>query len=264
MEVTDGPGLTHSSDPTSEDVRLEASAYKETMLLLEELGVVHMGSATLLKMQNILLEYERRIERQKNQYKALSREVRKLEDEREESQFRAEKTQDLKSVLAHQEAEWKRDIQSLKCSLKQEEEKRLRVEVLCEKRREDLRRKEDQYCKEIEEKQKLELQSRNSEMELRTLRKLLKQESSTDREQDLLYKNQLLQDEIAVLRLELTQFKNLNFICHQKAMLNEDFPENVMNAFACKSSSIVTSLTCKKPTRACLCSCVKLKAKLIG
>ncbi|XP_037230656.1 ankyrin repeat domain-containing protein 26-like isoform X2 [Falco rusticolus] len=175
MEVTDGPGLTHSSDPTSEDVRLEASTYKETMLLLEELGVVHMGSATLLKMQNILLEYERRIERQKNQYKALSREVRKLEDEREESQFRAEKTQDLKSVLAHQEAEWKRDIQSLKCSLKQEEEKRLRVEVLCEKRREDLRRKEDQYCKEMEEKQKLELQSRNLEMELRTLRKLLKQ-----------------------------------------------------------------------------------------
>ncbi|XP_055649053.1 ankyrin repeat domain-containing protein 26-like [Falco peregrinus] len=43
MEVTDDPGLTHSSDPTSEDVRLEASAYKETMLLLEELGVVHMA-----------------------------------------------------------------------------------------------------------------------------------------------------------------------------------------------------------------------------
>ena len=68
----------------------------------------------MLKLQNILLEYEQRIERQKNQYKALSREVRKLEDEREESQFRAEKTQDLKSVLAHQAAEWKRDIQSLK------------------------------------------------------------------------------------------------------------------------------------------------------
>ena len=33
------------------------------------------------------------------------------------------------------------------------------------------------------------------------------QESSTDREQDLLYKNQLLQDEIAMLRLELTQVR---------------------------------------------------------
>ncbi|XP_055554019.1 ankyrin repeat domain-containing protein 26-like [Falco cherrug] len=108
----------------------------------------------------------------------------------------------------------------------------------------------------MEEKQKLELQSRNLEMELRTLRRLLKQveeerdetqrqlsqekraralqegilnnhlgrqkeleeetrrsigkkseESSTDREQDLLYKNQLLQDEIAMLRLELTQVR---------------------------------------------------------
>lgn len=31
------------------------------------------------------------------------------------------------------------------------------------------------------------------------------QESDTEREKDLLYKNQLLQDEIAMLRLELDQ-----------------------------------------------------------
>ena len=61
-----------------------------------------------------------------------------------------------------------------RCSLKQQEEKRLRVEVLCEKMREDLQSKEDQYCKEMEEKQKLELHPRNLEMELRTLRKLFK------------------------------------------------------------------------------------------
>ena len=59
--------------------------------------------------------------------------------------------------------------------MKQEEAKRLRVEVLCEKMREKLQRKDDQYCKEREEKQKLELHSRNLEMEIRTLRKLLKQ-----------------------------------------------------------------------------------------
>ncbi|XP_055554200.1 ankyrin repeat domain-containing protein 26-like isoform X4 [Falco cherrug] len=143
-----------------------------------------------------------------------------------------------------------------RCSLKQEEAKRLRVEVLCEKVREKLQRKEDQYCKEREEKQKLELHSRNLEMEIRTLRKLLKrveeehdetqtqrsqeksaralqegilnnhlgrqmeleeetrrsigknsEESNTEREKDLLYKNQLLQDEIAVLRLEINQVR---------------------------------------------------------
>uniref|UniRef100_A0A8D2P0X9 Ankyrin repeat domain 26 n=1 Tax=Zosterops lateralis melanops TaxID=1220523 RepID=A0A8D2P0X9_ZOSLA len=92
-------------------------------------------------------------------------------------------------------------------TLKQEEEKRLRVETLYEKTREKLRRQEEQYCKEMEEKQQLELQSRNLEMELVTLRKLFKQESDTEREKDLLYKNQLLQDEIAMLRLELDQIR---------------------------------------------------------
>ncbi|XP_072717362.1 ankyrin repeat domain-containing protein 26 isoform X3 [Ciconia boyciana] len=255
MDITDDLDLTHS-DTTSEDVELPTSTYKEAMLLLEQLSVDHTGSAILLKIQNILLEYEQIIEHEKNRYTAVWREVRKLESEKEESQLIAEETRDLKSILAHQEVEWKSDIQSLKFTLKQEEEKRLRVETLYEKTREKLRRKEEQYCKEMEEKQQLELHSRNLEMELITLRKLLKQveeerdetqrqlsqeksaralqegilnnhlwrqkeleeetrttigknseESDTEREKDLLFKNQLLQDEIAMLRLELDQVR---------------------------------------------------------
>ncbi|KFQ58337.1 Ankyrin repeat domain-containing protein 26, partial [Pelecanus crispus] len=255
MDVTDDLDLTHSSDTTSEDVELPTSTYKEAMLLLEQLSVDHTGSAILLKIQNILLEYEQIIEREKNRYAAVWREVRKLESEKEESQLIVEETQDLKSILAHQEVEWKSDIQSLKFTLKQEEEKRLRAETLYEKTREKLRSKEDQYCKEMEEKQQLELHSRNLEMELITLRKLLKQveeerdetqrllsqeksaralqegilnnhlwrqkeleeetrtigknseESTTEREKDLLFKNQLLQDEISMLKLELDQVR---------------------------------------------------------
>ncbi|NWW42747.1 ANR26 protein, partial [Pedionomus torquatus] len=256
MDVTDDLDLTHSSDTTSEDVELPTSTYKEAMLLLEQLSVDHTGSTVLLKIQNILLEYEQIIERERNRYSAASREVKKLESEKKDSQLIAEETQDLKSMLAHQEVEWKNDIESLKFTLKQEEEKRLRVETLYEKTREKLRGKEDQYCKEVEEKQQLELRSRNLEMELIALRKLLKQveeerdethrqlsqeksaralqegilnnhlwrqkeleeearrtieknseESNTEREKDLLYKNQLLQDEIAVLRLELDQVR---------------------------------------------------------
>ncbi|NXJ28837.1 ANR26 protein, partial [Dicrurus megarhynchus] len=256
MDVTDDLDLTHSSDTTSEDVELPTSTYKEAVLLLEQLTVDHTSSAILLKIQNILLKYEQIIEHEKNRYAAVWREVKKLESEKEESKLRAEETQDLKSVLAHQEVEWKSDIQSLKFTLKQEEEKRLRAETLYEKTREKLRRKEEQYCKEMEEKQQLELQSRNLEMELVTLRKLFKQvederdetqrqlsqeksaralqegilnnhlwrqkeleeetrrtigkssdESDTEREKDLLYKNQLLQDEIAMLRLELDQIR---------------------------------------------------------
>ncbi|NXO44819.1 ANR26 protein, partial [Locustella ochotensis] len=256
MDVTDDLDLTHSSETASEDVKLPTSTYKEAVLLLEQLTVDHTGSAILLKIQNILLKYEQIIEHEKNRYAALWREVRKLESEKEESKLIAEETQDLKSILAHQEVEWKSDIQSLKFTLKQEEEKRLRVETLYEKTREKLRRQEEQYCKEMEEKQQLELQSRNLEMELITLRKLFKQvederdetqrqlsqeksaralqegilnnhlwrqkeleeetrrtigkssdESDTEREKDLLYKNQLLQDEIAMLRLELDQIR---------------------------------------------------------
>ncbi|XP_030113081.4 ankyrin repeat domain-containing protein 26 isoform X5 [Taeniopygia guttata] len=256
MDVTDDLDLTHSSDTTSEDVKLPTSTYKEAVLLLEQLTVDHTGSAILLKIQNILLKYEQIIEHEKNRYAAVWREVRKLESEKEESKLKAEETQDLKSILAHQEVEWKSDIQSLKFTLKQEEEKRLRVETLYEKTKEKLRRKEEQYCKEMEEKQQLELQSRNLEMELVTLRKLFKQvederdetqrqlsqeksaralqegilnnhlwrqkeleeetrrtigkssdESDTEREKDLLYKNQLLQDEIAMLRLDLDQIR---------------------------------------------------------
>ncbi|XP_066847127.1 ankyrin repeat domain-containing protein 26 isoform X10 [Anser cygnoides] len=257
MDVMDNLDLTQSSDTTTEDVELPTPTYKDAMLLLEQLSVDHTGSVILLKIQNILLQYEQIIEREKSRYAALCREVRKLESEKEESQLIAEETQDLKSILAHQEVEWKSDTQSLKFSLKQEEEKRLRVEMLYEKTREQLRRKEDQYCKEMEEKQQLELHLGNLQTELITLRKLLKQveeerdetqrqlsqeksaralqegilnshlwrqkeleeetritigknseESDTnEREKDLLYKNQLLQDEIAMLRLELDQVK---------------------------------------------------------
>ncbi|XP_010142909.1 PREDICTED: ankyrin repeat domain-containing protein 18A-like, partial [Buceros rhinoceros silvestris] len=175
MDVTDDLDLTQSSDTTSEDVELPTSNYKEAILLLEQLSVDHIGSAILSKIQNILLEYEQIIKREKNRYTAVWRKVRKLESEKEESQIIAKETQDLKSILAHQEMEWKSDIQSLKYNLKQEEEKRLRVETLYEKTREKLRSKDDQYCKEMEEKRQLELRSTNLEMELVTLKKHLKQ-----------------------------------------------------------------------------------------
>ncbi|XP_010226592.1 PREDICTED: ankyrin repeat domain-containing protein 26, partial [Tinamus guttatus] len=258
MDVTD-LDLTQSSDTTTEDAELPTSAYQEAMLLIKQLSVNHAGSASLLKIQNILLEYERTIEHEKNRYAALWREVKKMESEKEESQLKAEETQDLKSILAHQEVEWKNDIQSLKFTLKQEEEKRLRVEMQYQKTREQLRRKEDYYRKEMEEKQQIELHSRNLEMELITLRTLLKQveeerdetqrqlsqeksaralqegilnnhlwrqkeieeesrtiakdsevSDSNEREKDLLYKNQLLQDEISVLRREVDQLRLTN------------------------------------------------------
>ncbi|KFU94661.1 Ankyrin repeat domain-containing protein 26, partial [Chaetura pelagica] len=254
IDVGDDVDLTHSSNTTSEDAELSPSTYQEAVFLLDQLNVGHTGSDILLKIQSILLKYEQTIEREKNRYAAVCREVKKLESRKEESQLMAEETQDFKSILAPQAVEWKSDIENLKSTLKQEEEKRLRVESLYEKTREKLIRKENEYSKEMEEKRQLVLQSGNLEKELMALKKFLKQveeerdetqrqlsreknaralqegilnhhlqrqkeleeetrrtvvknsvESDVEREKDLLYKNQLLQDEIAMLRLELDQ-----------------------------------------------------------
>ncbi|XP_065596978.1 LOW QUALITY PROTEIN: ankyrin repeat domain-containing protein 26-like [Cyrtonyx montezumae] len=257
MAVTDDLDLTQSSDTTTWDAEWTTSNCKKAMLLLEQLSAVYAGSAVPLKIQSILLEYEQMISREKNHHTALQRKAWKLENEKEELQLIAEETKDLKSMLAHQEVEFKSDIQSLKFSLKQEEERRLKAEMQNETMKEQLRKKEDQYYRETEKKQQLELHARNLETELISLRKLLKQteeerdeiqmqltqeksaralqegilnshlqrqkdlevqsrktmeknseESDTsEREKDLLYKNQLLQEEIAMLRLEFDQVK---------------------------------------------------------
>uniref|UniRef100_A0A8C4YSM3 Ankyrin repeat domain 7 n=1 Tax=Gopherus evgoodei TaxID=1825980 RepID=A0A8C4YSM3_9SAUR len=257
MDVADDfDELTQSSDTATEDLELPASAYRDAMLLIEQLSMDGKDSISLLKIQNLLHGYERLIDREKGRYTQLLGKVRKLENEKKELQTVLDETRELKSMLDHQKMEWESDVSSLKFTLKQEEERRMSTEMLYEKNRELLRKKEDQYCKELEEKQQLELTQRSLEMELRTLRNHLKQveeernetqrqlsqeqsaralqegilnnhlwkqkeiEEETkitvakssevpdnQREKDLLHKNQILQDEIAILRLELDQIR---------------------------------------------------------
>ncbi|KAM7180275.1 ankyrin repeat domain-containing protein 26 isoform 3-T3 [Macrochelys suwanniensis] len=258
MDVADDfDELTQSSDTATEDLELPASTYRDAMLLIEQLSMDGKAdSVSLLKIQNLLHGYERLIEHEKGRYTQLLGKVRKLENEKKGLQAVLEETRELKSMLDHQKMEWESDVSSLKFTLKQEEEKRMSTEMLYEKNRELLRKKEDQYCKEMEEKQQLELTQRSLEMESRTLRNHLKQveeernetqrqlsqeqsaralqegilnnhlwrqkeiEEETkitaakssevpdnQREKDLLHKNQILQDEIAILRLELDQIR---------------------------------------------------------
>ena len=60
-------------------------------------------------------------------------------------------------------------------TLKQEEDKRRNADMFYEKIREQLRIKADQYSKEVEMKQQLELTLRALEMELKTVRNDLNQ-----------------------------------------------------------------------------------------
>ncbi|XP_063165590.1 ankyrin repeat domain-containing protein 26 isoform X4 [Candoia aspera] len=250
--------LTPSSDSTTEDSELPSSLYKEAIVLIEQLSFDSKAdSVSLLKIQNIFHGYERLIEHEKGRYSQLLEKVKKLENERNEWQKIREEMRELKSILDHQKVEYESDITNLKFSLKQEEEKRMGTEMLYEKNQEQLRKKEEQYCTQMEEKQQLELMLRSLEMELKTLKTHLKQveeernetqrqlcqeqnaralqedilnthfwrqkeleeeskkvatkhsemTDNHDHEKELLHRNLILQDELAVLKLELDHIR---------------------------------------------------------
>ncbi|XP_014639086.1 PREDICTED: ankyrin repeat domain-containing protein 26 [Ceratotherium simum simum] len=257
ISMDDLADLTQSSESASEDCELPCSNYMNSMLLIERLGMDCKDSVSLLKIQNAVLSYERLIELKKNHCELLTGKIKKMENKISGLQKELSETKEIKSQLEHQKVEWEREVCSLRFTLKQEEEKRRTADKLYEKVREQLRRKEEQYSKEVEMKQQLELTLRTLDMELRTVRNNLNQvveerndtqrqlsreqnarmlqdgiltnhlckqkeiemahkklntevSDSRDKEKDLLHKNHMLQDEIAMLRLEIDTIKNQN------------------------------------------------------
>ncbi|XP_054550799.1 ankyrin repeat domain-containing protein 26 isoform X7 [Talpa occidentalis] len=249
--------LTQSSETASEDSKLPYSNYKNSMLLIEQLSMDCKDSVSLLKIQDALLSYERLIELKKNHCQLLSGKIKKMKNKVSGLQKELSETKEIKSQLEHQKVEWKRELCSLRFTLKQEEVKRRNSDTLCEKIREQLKKTEEQYHKEVEVKQQLELNLRTLDMELRTLRNNLNQvvEERNDtqrqlsreqnarisqdgiltnllckqkeiemahkktnsevsdiyeKEKDLVHKNHMLQDEIAMLKLAIDTIRNQN------------------------------------------------------
>ncbi|XP_069832610.1 ankyrin repeat domain-containing protein 26 isoform X5 [Dendropsophus ebraccatus] len=166
---------SQSSDTATEDSELPTSAFTDAMLLVRQLNLDGQDSLMLLKIQNAIQEYERVIEKEKGRRALLSREVKKLRRERKELQQIMEENRELKFLLDHHKVEWESDLNNLRLTLKQEEEKRKSAEMLYDKSKEQLRKKEDQCCKEMEDKQHLELTLRNLELEMRSLKNNIKQ-----------------------------------------------------------------------------------------
>nr|XP_033814788.1 ankyrin repeat domain-containing protein 26 [Geotrypetes seraphini] len=169
--IDDLDDLTPSSDTATEDCDSTTSTvYKNAMLLIARLGIEGQDSVSLLKIQNIVHEYERLIEKENGRYVLFMGKLRKLENDKRELQQIIEETRESKSKLEHERVELESDLNNLSFTLKQEEEKRKSAELLYEKGKEQLRKKEDQCCMEMEEKQQLELTLRNLEMEQRAIR----------------------------------------------------------------------------------------------
>ncbi|XP_031508302.1 ankyrin repeat domain-containing protein 26 isoform X13 [Papio anubis] len=257
QSMDDVDDLTQSSETASEDCELPRSSYKNFMLLIEQLGMECQDSVSLLKIQDAALSCERLLELKKNHCELLTVKIKKMEDKVSVLQKELSETKEIKSQLEHQKVEWERELCSLRFSLNQEEEKRRNADMLYEKIREQLRRKEEQYRKEVEVKQQLQLSLQTLEMELRTVKSNLNQvvqerndtqrqlsreqnarmlqdgiltnhlskqkeiemtqrkmnsenSHSREEEKDLLHKNSMLQEEIAMLRLEIDTIKNQN------------------------------------------------------
>ncbi|XP_039617341.1 ankyrin repeat domain-containing protein 26 isoform X2 [Polypterus senegalus] len=256
--------FTQSSDTATEELEMPVSGCKNASLMIKQLDSSSIDHVALVKIQNMFHEYERTIEREKGRYALQSDKVKQLENENKILQRSLEETRDIKSMLEHKKVEWETDQNNLKFVLKQEQEKHKNAQMLYEKSREQVKKKEEQYCKEVEGKQQLELTLRNMEMEMKALlnkkkelederdeaQRLLSQERSTrsmqegilnnhlrrqkeieqenkvtltkstevfshlsevsDKEKDLTQQTSRLQEEIAILKLELEKEKTHN------------------------------------------------------
>ncbi|XP_074181070.1 ankyrin repeat domain-containing protein 26 isoform X2 [Rhinolophus sinicus] len=251
--VDDLDDLTQSSETVSEHWELPYSNYQNSMLLIEQLGMDCKDSVSLLKIQDAIISYERLIELRKNHCELLTGKIKKMENKVSGLQKELSETKEMKSQLEHQKVEWEQELCNLRFTLQQEKEKRRNTDMLYKKIREQLRKKEEQYSKEVDMKQQLEITLRTLDMELKTVRnnfnqvveelndsqrqlsreqnarilqdgiltnllckqkevetahKKMNSEVSESPEKDLLHENRMLQDEIAMLKLEIDTTKN--------------------------------------------------------
>nr|XP_055187923.1 ankyrin repeat domain-containing protein 26-like [Nyctereutes procyonoides] len=171
--------LTQSSEAASEDSKLQYSDY-ESSLLLTELGMDYKDSVSVLTIRDAILKYERSIELKKKECEQLIRKILKVEYKVNGLEKLLSETKEMKSQLEHQKVEWERKLYSLRLTLKQEKEKRRSAEMLHINIKEQLRSKEE----------------------------LSEVSPPHEKEKGLLHENCMLQDEIAMLRLEIDTIKN--------------------------------------------------------
>ncbi|XP_064447802.1 ankyrin repeat domain-containing protein 26-like isoform X2 [Mirounga angustirostris] len=174
INFMDDLDLTESSGTASEDSKLPCSNYMSCKSLTVQVGQDRKDSTTLLEIQDAILSYQKLVEL-KNQCKQLKRKNKEMENKVNGLQKELSETKELKLQLEHQKVKWEQELGSLRFTFTQEEEKRRNADKLYEKMREQFREKEEQYNKEVEMKQQLELRLATVGAELRTVRNNLDQ-----------------------------------------------------------------------------------------
>ncbi|XP_038444897.1 ankyrin repeat domain-containing protein 26-like [Canis lupus familiaris] len=171
--------LTQSSEAASEDCKLQYSDYKSSLLLIE-LGMDCKDSVSVLTIQNAIFKYKRSIELKRKDCEQLTRKILQVEYKVNGLEKLLSETKEMKSQLEHQKVEWERELYSLRLTLKQEKEKRRSAEILYINIKEQLSSKEE----------------------------LSEVSPPHEKEKGLLHENRMLQDELAMLRLEIDTIRN--------------------------------------------------------
>ncbi|XP_046330977.2 ankyrin repeat domain-containing protein 26-like isoform X3 [Haliotis rufescens] len=155
---------------------------------------------TLLKLQEHHRELRQHLEHEKNQRVMLETKVKLLNTEKSESLRKVELLTQQKSFLEQAKLDNEASIRSLQYNITEEEEKRRNAEVLLEKTKDQLKRKEDKYTSSIEDKQKVELEKRNMQMEMRAvnnrIRELESEHEELEQQLDHERETRLLQEKI--------------------------------------------------------------------
>ncbi|XP_062913899.1 ankyrin repeat domain-containing protein 26-like [Mobula hypostoma] len=182
MNISDDlSNLTQLFDSSESDS--ESSDLMHTIKAqLFQIDVETIDSVSLLKIENMVQEYERELKRKRKDYALLAKQVKCLANERKELGQILMEAGDKKLTLEYKIMEKDLEVKYYNFRMKQEKEKRITAEMLLEKSCENLQRKESQYCEEIQAKHKSEQMLRNLEIERDTVMINLKKLSEENKE----------------------------------------------------------------------------------
>ncbi|XP_072494023.1 uncharacterized protein [Notamacropus eugenii] len=210
MDANNCDDLTQSSDTATEGDDLPTLNYKNVLLVMEQLSVGCDDFIKLVKNEDAILRYDRSVVRKKGHCPLLTRKVKSLENKICGLREELSETRQMVSDLEQQKAEWKRELLSTRVPGKQEEIEQDAEEKLVLKMSHQFRKKERRGEK-VELRQEFQYPLRTLDLELRTETNHSKQiPDSHEKEKYLFDKNQILEDENAMLKLEVDTLKIKN------------------------------------------------------
>ncbi|XP_011926943.1 PREDICTED: ankyrin repeat domain-containing protein 36C-like isoform X3 [Cercocebus atys] len=203
--------IVQSSQIASEDDLLCCNC-KKVILLVDQHEMKCKDCVRLSKIKNAFCFCKRSIKLKDNHCERLIVKIQKMKNKFSVLQKRLSEKEEIKSCLEHEKLECEQELCSVRFAIQQEKEKRRNAEELHQKVREKLRTTEEQHRIEVDVTEQVKLALKSLEMELKSVGKNSnqKQISDTDKKEDLLHENHLMEDEIATLRLEIDTIKNQN------------------------------------------------------